>query len=611
MSPFRRILEYARPYRSYLILNIGLNLLYSLLAIFSVSSLFPILGILFGDVSQDVESLKKPVSDSTFGFDNVQYELTKWISEAMEKHGSLTVLAWLCAITVVSFLLRNLFRYFAQYFMVGLRSGVSRDLRNALYEKVVSLPVAYFTEQRKGDLMTRISSDVDNVQRFTLIPIVELVRAPFMIVATLCMLIYMNAQLTLAALIILPVMGFVISTISKSLRGDTKEAQHLLGRLISNVEETLGASKIIKIFNAEKILKNKFFGLSTAWRGIYNRVERKYELASPVSELLGSITMILLVWYGGKIILTEGTLTGAVFLSFIGLFFQLLDPAKSLAKAISDISRGNASAERVLEVLDTDVVINEVENPLPIAHFENNIEFKEVNFKYTPEHHVIKNFNLCIEKGQTVALVGQSGSGKTTIANLLARFYDVQEGAILIDGKPLKELSLEDYRRQIGMVTQESVLFNDTVFSNIALGKEKATEEEVEGAAQIANAMEFIEKLPHKFQENIGEGGGKLSGGQKQRMSIARAVLKNPPIMILDEATSALDTHSERLVQEALDHMMQNRTSLIIAHRLSTIKNADLIVVMDEGEIKEQGKHEELMAENGIYAKLIEMQGFK
>lgn len=611
MSPFRRILEYARPYRSYLILNIGLNLLYSLLAIFSVSSLFPILGILFGDVSQDVESLKKPVSDSAFGFDNVQYELTKWISEAMEKHGSLIVLAWLCAITVVSFLLRNLFRYFAQYFMVGLRSGVSRDLRNALYEKVVSLPVAYFTEQRKGDLMTRISSDVDNVQRFTLIPIVELVRAPFMIVATLCMLIYMNAQLTLAALIILPVMGFVISTISKSLRGDTKEAQHLLGRLISNVEETLGASKIIKIFNAEKILKNKFFGLSTAWRGIYNRVERKYELASPVSELLGSITMILLVWYGGKIILTEGTLTGAVFLSFIGLFFQLLDPAKSLAKAISDISRGNASAERVLEVLDTDVVINEVENPLPIAHFENNIEFKEVNFKYTPEHHVIKNFNLCIEKGQTVALVGQSGSGKTTIANLLARFYDVQEGAILIDGKPLKELSLEDYRRQIGMVTQESVLFNDTVFSNIALGKEKATEEEVEGAAQIANAMEFIEKLPHKFQENIGEGGSKLSGGQKQRMSIARAVLKNPPIMILDEATSALDTHSERLVQEALDHMMQNRTSLIIAHRLSTIKNADLIVVMDEGEIKEQGKHEELMAENGIYAKLIEMQGFK
>lgn len=611
MSPFRRILEYARPYRSYLILNIGLNLLYSLLAIFSVSSLFPILGILFGDVSQDVESLKKPVSDSAFGFDNVQYELTKWISEAMEKHGSLIVLAWLCAITVVSFLLRNLFRYFAQYFMVGLRSGVSRDLRNALYEKVVSLPVAYFTEQRKGDLMTRISSDVDNVQRFTLIPIVELVRAPFMIVATLCMLIYMNAQLTLAALIILPVMGFVISTISKSLRGDTKEAQHLLGRLISNVEETLGASKIIKIFNAEKILKNKFFGLSTAWRGIYNRVERKYELASPVSELLGSITMILLVWYGGKIILTEGTLTGAVFLSFIGLFFQLLDPAKSLAKAISDISRGNASAERVLEVLDTDVVINEVGNPIPIAHFENNIEFKEVNFKYTPEHHVIKNFNLCIEKGQTVALVGQSGSGKTTIANLLARFYDVQEGAILIDGKPLKELSLEDYRRQIGMVTQESVLFNDTVFSNIALGKEKATEEEVEGAAQIANAMEFIEKLPHKFQENIGEGGSKLSGGQKQRMSIARAVLKNPPIMILDEATSALDTHSERLVQEALDHMMQNRTSLIIAHRLSTIKNADLIVVMDEGEIKEQGKHEELMAENGIYAKLIEMQGFK
>lgn len=398
--------------------------------------------------------------------------------------------------------------------------------------------------------------------------------------------------------------------ISKSLKRSSHESQHLLGRLISSVEETIAANKIIKIFNAENILTKRFFKLNSTWRKIYNKVERRYELSSPMSEVLGSVTMIILVFYGGKVIIEGGNLTGEAFLTFIGIFFQMLDPAKSLSKAVTDIARGNASAERVFEILDADVVVEEQANAVEINEFNHEIEFRNVSFSYEKDTPIIKNFNLTIKKGMSVALVGQSGSGKSTIANLLARFYDPQEGEILVDGVSIKDLNLKDFRKLMGMVTQDSILFNDTVYNNIALGKENATPEEVYHAAEVANAKEFIEKLPLKYEENIGEGGSKLSGGQKQRLSIARAVLKNPPIMILDEATSALDTHSERLVQQALDYMMQSTTSLMIAHRLSTIQNADLIVVMENGEIKEQGKHEELIAKTGMYAQLIKMQNF-
>ncbi|MGI9527893.1 MAG: ABC transporter ATP-binding protein [Weeksellaceae bacterium] len=610
MSPFRRILKFANPYKKYFVLNIIFNILYSLMANVSLFSILPILKILFENVKPEQVTPEVISSDAPLSFDNFQAQLTQWISAKMVEHGQLTVLAWLCGITVLMFFFRNLFRYLAQYYMVGFRTGTTRDLRNALYDKVLALPVSYFTDQRKGDIMTRISSDVDHVQRYTLLPLIEFFRAPFMIIIALGMLIYINWQLTLAAFVILPVMGMVISLISKSLKKDTKKTQSMLSGLISSVEETLSAAKVVKIFNAEKNLSERFHTNNNRWRQMTNRVERKHELASPMSELLGSFTLIMLVWFGGKLIIGGGNLQGETFLIFLGLFFQMLDPAKGLSKAFADTSRGGASAERLLEILDADIVVNEQQNAIKITEFKNQIEFRNVSFGYVPDQRILKNFNLTIPKGQAVALVGQSGSGKTTVANLLARFYDVTEGEILIDGINIKDLSLDSYRKLMGMVTQESVLFNDTILNNIALGQKVVNEKAVKEASIIANADEFITQLPQGYYENIGESGGKLSGGQKQRISIARAVLKNPPIMILDEATSALDTKSERLVQDALNHMMENRTSLIIAHRLSTIQNSDKIVVMENGEIKEAGKHNELIAQNGIYAKLIEMQNF-
>lgn len=610
MSPFRRILEFAKPYRIYFVLSIVFNVLYSLMAIVSITSILPILKILFDNVKkEDLEPLDNTAENYSL-FDELQHDTTVYVANLMEQHGQLTVLAWLCAVTVVMFFFRNFFRYIAQYYMIALRSGTSRDIRNAMYNKLLALPVAYFTDQRKGDIMTRISSDVDGVQRFTLMPIIEFFRAPIMIIATLAMLIFMNWKLTLAAFVILPVMGLVISTISKSLKNDTREAQKVLGNLISQVEETLSAAKIVKMFNAEKHLSTRFSDTNTHWRSLTNRVERKYELASPTSELLGSLTIIMLVWFGGKLVLEGEGLEGPAFILFLGLFFQLLDPAKALSKSFSDVSRGNASAERVFEVLDADVVVNQKVGAKPLTKFEKSIEFRNVSFSYESDQPVLKNFNLVINKGETVALVGQSGSGKTTVANLMTRFYDVSEGEILIDGTPIQDVKLDDYRALMGMVTQESVLFNDSIYNNITMGKEDATEDMVKEAAMIANAHEFIVTLPNGYYENIGESGGKLSGGQKQRLSIARAVMKNPPIMILDEATSALDTKSERLVQEALDNMMTNRTSLVIAHRLSTIQNADKIIVMDSGEIKETGEHLDLIEQNGIYANLIRMQNF-
>ncbi|MGV4438971.1 ABC transporter ATP-binding protein [Ornithobacterium rhinotracheale] len=610
MKAFKRVLKYIKPYKLDLVLTVFFNILYSLFAIFSISSLFPILKILFDNVEKNTTEIIEPEGVGEFSFQHAQYLLNKYIAEQMNVHGELTVLAFICLITVTLFLLRNIFRYAAQCYVISLKSGISRDIRNDLYAKIVKLPVSFFTDQRKGDLMSRVSSDVDNIQRYNLNPLIEIFRAPFMIIASLVMLIYLNAGLTLVAFIVLPLMGGVISMISKSLKRSSHESQHLLGRLISSVEETIAANKIIKIFNAENILTKRFFKLNSTWRKIYNKVERRYELSSPMSEVLGSVTMIILVFYGGKVIIEGGDLTGEAFLTFIGIFFQMLDPAKSLSKAVTDIARGNASAERVFEILDADVVVEEQANAVEINEFNHEIEFRNVSFSYEKDTPIIKNFNLTIKKGMSVALVGQSGSGKSTIANLLARFYDSQEGEILVDGVSIKDLNLKDFRKLMGMVTQDSILFNDTVYNNIALGKENATPEEVYHAAEVANAKEFIEKLPLKYEENIGEGGSKLSGGQKQRLSIARAVLKNPPIMILDEATSALDTHSERLVQQALDYMMQSTTSLMIAHRLSTIQNADLIVVMENGEIKEQGKHEELIAKDGMYAQLIKMQNF-
>lgn len=602
MNLYFRILKFAKPHQKYIYGSLFFNILYSLLQIASIGTLLPVLGILFGTEKQEIKG---------DGFsDNLKRTLYTFINSEIEKHGSLNVLLWLCIITGIAFFLRNIVRYLGAYLLIFYRVGVTKDLRGSMYRKILTLPVSFFSEQRKGDLMSRMSNDVGEVENNILGSLVDLVNSPFMLIGTLASLFFLNPQLTLFSLLVLPVMGTLISLIGKSLKKDSHKAQNELGNVFSIVDETLKSAKIIKIFNADKLLDNRFTGSMTKWINHSISLGRKRELASPMSEFLGAITFLIITWYGGYQILVNKNMLPQDFLVFLGMFFQILPPAKSLATSISNIQKGEASLVRVMDILDADVKVDEIENPIPVSELKDRIEFKNVGFYYNKENLILKNFNLSIPKGSTIALVGQSGSGKTTIANLLARFYDVTEGAITVDGNNIKDLKLKEYRAILGMVTQESVLFNDTIYNNIAMGKENATREEIIEAAKIANAHQFIESLPDGYETNIGDDGNKLSGGQKQRVSIARAVLKNPPIMILDEATSALDTESERFVQDALEKMMENRTSLVIAHRLSTIQKADWIVVMERGVIVEQGTHHDLIDNNSVYRKLVDLQNF-
>lgn len=606
----KRVLQFAKPYRKFLLGSLFFNILYSLLQVFSVVSMLPILNILFKQ-TEPIEA--PPIYDGKLGnsFNYLKESIYYEIHLAINEFGGVKVLAWLCGITAVAFLLRNLFRYLGSFLMVNYKVGVTNDLRVAMYDKFLKLPVSFFTEQRKGDMMSRISNDIGVIENSIMGTLVDAINAPFMIISSLVMLFLLDAQLTLFSLIVFPIMGLIISSVGKKLKRQAGYAQEELGNIFSLVEETLKSSKVIKIFNADRLLKKRFLITSHNWKQHTIGMSRKRELASPSSEFLGSITMLLITWFAGVNIIRGETTDPAVFLSFIGLFFQLLDPSKKLSSAISSVQSGIASLDRVYEVLDYDLAVQEVENPKNITNVENAIEFKNIQFYYDKDNVILHNFNLKIPKGKKVALVGQSGSGKSTVANLLARFYDVKEGSITIDGTDIRELHLQQYRTLLGMVTQESVLFNDSVYHNILMGKPNATQEEVITAAKIANADAFINQLPEGYNTNIGDDGNKLSGGQKQRLSIARAVLKNPPIMILDEATSALDTESEKMVQDALDKMMENRTSLVIAHRLSTIQKADLILVMERGNIVEQGTHQELYNQNGIYRKLIELQNFE
>lgn len=585
------------------------NILYSLLNILSVGTMLPILGLMFGTIEKQG---REPVWNGELGtyFNYIKDKAYYFVQIQIDQHGAVQVLAVLCAITGVSFLLRNIFRYIGSFLLVNYRVGITKDLRTAMYNKFLQLPVSFFTEQRKGDMMSRISNDIGGVEGGIMGVLVDIINAPFMIISSLIALFLLSPQLTLFSLVVFPVMGLLISWTGKSLKKQAHYAQAELGNLFSLVDETLKSSKVIKIFNADKILKNRFNETTTNWQNFAIDMSRKRELASPMSEFLGSITILIITWYAGTQILEDQTMKPQAFLVFIGMFFQILDPAKKLSSAISSIQGGMASLERVAEVLDYDLKVEEIAEPVSISTLSKQIEFKNIGFYYDKDNVILKNFSLIIPKGKTIALVGQSGSGKTTIANLLARFYDVNEGQILIDGVDIKHLKLKEYRQLLGMVTQESVLFNDSIYNNILMGKPEATKEEVVEAAKIANADSFITNLPEGYDSNIGDDGNKLSGGQKQRVSIARAVLKNPPVMILDEATSALDTESERFVQDALDKMMENRTSLVIAHRLSTIQKADWIVVMEKGIVVEQGTHHDLIAKKGMYHKLVELQNF-
>lgn len=610
MKSTKRILNFAKPHQKFLWGGMFFNILYSVLQVFSVLSLLPVLRIVLNLEKVDIS--QKPIHDGQigtyFGYlkDLVYYNIQLSVNE----YGAEKVLVWLCVITGGAFLLRNLSRYVGSFFIVTYRVLIARDIRKEMYQKFLKLPVSFFTEKRKGDMMSRISNDISAVEGGIMGSISDIVNAPFMIIFSLITLFMLDVKLTLFSLLVFPVMGGFISWVGKQLKRHATHAQEELGNLFSLVDETLKSSKVIKIFNADKILTKRFDTTINNWKKYSIAMSRRRELASPMSEFLGSVTMLLIAWFAGRGVITGENTDPLTFLGFIAIFFQILAPAKQLSSAISSIQGGMASLDRVSEVLDYDIKVEEIPNPISISDIKDKIEFKNIGFYYDKENTILKNFNLTIPKGKTVALVGQSGSGKTTIANLLARFYDVSEGNIMVDGVDIKHLNINQYRGILGMVTQESVLFNDSVYNNIIMGKPDATKEEVIQAAKIANAHEFITQLSEGYDTNIGDDGGKLSGGQKQRVSIARAVLKNPPIMILDEATSALDTESERMVQNALEKMMENRTSLIIAHRLSTIQKADMIVVMDKGTIVEQGTHQELLDKQGVYYKLVELQNF-
>ena len=608
MAYFKDILKYEKKYRKFTVLNIVFNILYAVFNVLSVLAFIPVLGILFGT---DNTVIKIPVYSGIKSIGNYAKEnFYYFISQKIENEGAINVLLFICLLTFGLFLFKNLFRYFASYVLVYLRNGIVKDLRDNLYRKIVELPIAYFSEKRKGDIIARMTVDVQEVEVSFLTSLEAIVREPLTIIISLTMMLTLSLELTLFVFILLPVSGFIISSISKKLKANSQKAQKETGTFLSFIEETLTGLRIIKGFNAEKIIEDKFNNSTTKFRNLMTSVLHRKTLASPMSEFLGSATIIAILYYGGKLVLENNSpLKAEEFFGYIVLFYTVLNPIKAITTAYYNVQKGEASAERIMEVLNTENSIKDKPNAIIKEGFATKIEFKNISFKYKDDY-VLKDFSLTINKGETVALVGQSGSGKSTLANLITRFYDVNKGDILIDQKSIKDVTKKSLRNLMGIVSQDSILFNDTIANNIKLGTQNATDTAVLEAAKIANADEFIQNLPDKYNTNIGDSGNTLSGGQKQRLSIARAVLKNPPIMILDEATSALDTESEQLVQIALEKMMQNRTSLVIAHRLSTIQKADRIVVMKKGKIVEQGKHEELLAKKGEYFKLVSMQSF-
>ena len=526
------------------------------------------------------------------------------------ENGKMTALGYLCLVILACFLLKNISRYMALYQLASIRNGVVETLRNDIYAKMLSLDLSFFSEERKGDIQARLMNDVQEIQ-FSIVGAMELLfREPLAIILTLTALFAISWKLTLFSLILLPVSAFIISRIGKSLKRSSARAQERLGALSSTLEETLSGVRIIKAFNAERIMVNHFKKVNHDYKSTSNKVYRKRDLASPLNEMIGAIVMIALVWFAGSIVLEERGISAATFLGFIITFSQLLIPIQGVANSLSNVNKTIPSIDRVNKILDADVHINDPENPLELSALKEGIRYDNVSFSYDGTTPVLSNINVDIPKGRTVALVGESGGGKSTMADLLPRFFDVSGGAIMIDGKDIRQVGVADLRNLMGIVTQESILFNDSIRNNIAFGMETATNEQIMEAARIANAHDFIMEFPEGYNTNIGDRGSKLSGGQRQRLSIARAVLKNPDILILDEATSALDTESEALVQQALEKLMENRTSLVIAHRLSTIKHADEILVLQQGQVVERGKHTELFDMGGVYRKLCDLQSF-
>lgn len=606
MKHFKDILKYEKKYRKFTLLNIVFNVFYAIFNVLSVLAFIPVLSILF---EKNEKVTKIPVYEgiTTIG-EYLKDSFYHFIAQKIANEGELKTLLFICLLTLSLFFFKNLFRYLASYSITFLRTGIVKDLRDKLYHKIIELPISYFTEKRKGDIIARMTADVQEVETSILTSIETIVREPLTVIIAIVIMFFMSVKLTLFVFILLPVSGFIISSISKKLKANSAKAQKETGTFLSFIEETLTGLRIIKGFNAENVIEKKFNTSTQHFKNLVTSVFHRQTLASPMSEFLGSATIIAILWVGGSEVLSKTSLLQSEeFFGYIVLFYTVLNPIKLITTSYYSIQKGEASAERIMQILYTENSIKDLPNAIHKVDFTNEISFQNISFKYKKEY-VLQDFSLTIKKGQTVALVGQSGSGKSTLANLITRFYDVDKGTVLIDGIDIKQMNVKSLRGLMGIVSQESILFNDTIANNIKLGEQEATDLEVLEASKIANALEFIQDLPQKFETNIGDSGNTLSGGQKQRLSIARAVLKNPPIMILDEATSALDTESEQLVQLALEKMMQNRTSLVIAHRLSTIQKADLIVVMKKGKIVEQGKHEGLLAKKGEYFKLVTMQ---
>jgi ABC-type multidrug transport system fused ATPase/permease subunit len=599
------IKRFVGPYKKNVVLNIVCNILATFFSVFSFALIVPILQILFK--TAEVTYQYMPFD---WTFDTMKNNAYWWVSNYIEQNSAQQALLLLGLFLVVTTFFKTGISYLASYYIIPLRTGLVRDIRQSLYKKIVDLNLGFFDKQKKGDIIARMTGDVAEVEASIMSSIELLSKNPIMIVIYFGILLILSWQLTLFVLVVLPFAGYLMGKVGKSLKRSSVVAQDESGQLLSMIEETLGGLRVIKAFNAEKDVEGLFGQLNNRLRNTVMKVNRRYTLAHPMSEFLGTATIAVVLFFGGTLILNENSsLLAAEFIYYLVIFYSIINPAKDLSKALYSVQKGKASLDRIDMILQAVNPLQEVKNPVEVKPFSEKIEYKNVSFKYT-DRYVLKNVDLTIEKGKMIALVGQSGSGKSTMVDLLPRFYDVEEGAILIDGVNIKNMTLYDLRSFMGNVNQEAILFNDTVFNNIAFGVKDATEEQVIEAAKIANAHEFIMEMEDGYQTNIGDRGGRLSGGQRQRLSIARAVLKNPAILILDEATSALDTESEKLVQEALERLMRTRTSIVIAHRLSTIRNADEICVMSEGEIVERGSHDELLAQNGLYAKLCAMQSF-
>jgi ATP-binding cassette, subfamily B, bacterial MsbA len=601
MSNIKRLFHYIADYKGSIFLYFLCSLLAVVFSLFSMGSLGPVLQVLF--LGQE-----KPKPSA---HPDIIQRLNSYIFQLIETQGAVQALAFICIAVVIFVLLKNLFLYFSIYILAPLRNAILRRLRNELFVKILSLPISFFTEERKGDIMSKMTNDINEVEISVISVLEVLIREPLTIIIFLGTMIFISPMLSIFIFIFLPIAGVAIGLVSKTLRKSSNMSQQYLGEILAVIDETLTGMRVVKAFNAERHQQLRFTKMNNDLFRIRNKISARRELASPMSEVMGIIVVSIILWVGGRMVLNhQGTLTGSMFITYLALFTQIINPFKNLSSAYSNLKKGSAALQRIEDILQVESTIKELPNAKPINTFEHQIELRKVRFAYGDKV-ILDDINLIIPKGKTIALVGASGAGKSTLVDLIPRFHDVTSGSILLDGVDVKEYKIDNLRRLMGVVSQDPILFNDTIYNNITLGTGGATQQQIEDAAKVASAHNFIIQKAEGYQTTVGDRGTRLSGGERQRVTIARAVLKNPPILILDEATSSLDTESERMVQDAINKLMQNRTCIVIAHRLSTVRNADEIIVLEQGKIMERGTHDSLLQHGGLYRKLVEMQELK